>query len=259
MAEANNGTTDTTATEEDTTGRQQLSSFRRSPIRVLHVDDSLGLVEANRRYLEQYDERIVIDSAQNAAEGADRLANREFDCLVSDYNMPGTNGVEFLKTIRESQPNLPFILYTNTQSETVMTEALSAGVSDYVQKQGGTAHLKLLANKIVTAVESRRARKVDNLFVNAVELTSEGVGILDQSGQFVHVNEVLADDVGTSPEELIGTSLTSLYQDIPDICGEQDVESTDDCECMLPVDDGPTTGEYVLVSAGDDGFVLCQA
>jgi DNA-binding NarL/FixJ family response regulator len=73
--------------------------------------------------------------------------------------MSGMDGIELLRTIREERPNLPFVLFTGKGSEEIASEAISAGVTDYLQKRGGTEQFALLANRVANAVEGRRAAK----------------------------------------------------------------------------------------------------
>ncbi len=127
-------------------------------IRVLHVDDDPAFADLAATYLEREDDRIRVETATDADDGLDRLAD-EFDCVVSDYDMPGTNGIEFLETVRETHPDLPFILYTGKGSEEVASEAISAGVTDYLQKRSGTEQYALLANRLTNAVEQAQARR----------------------------------------------------------------------------------------------------
>ncbi|PSP44806.1 hypothetical protein BRC69_07700 [Halobacteriales archaeon QH_6_66_25] len=82
------------------------------PIRVLHVDDEPDFSDLTAEFLERENEQFAVDVAESAAAGLDRLAGTDYDCVVSDYEMPGRNGVEFLRTVREEHPELPFILYT---------------------------------------------------------------------------------------------------------------------------------------------------
>lgn len=81
-------------------------------IRVLHVDDEPDLADLTATYLEREDERFTVETETRASRGLDRLDNEDYDCVVSDYNMPGMDGIEFLETVREEYPNLPFILFT---------------------------------------------------------------------------------------------------------------------------------------------------
>jgi len=86
-------------------------------IRVLHVDDDPDLAALTGAFLEREDDRITVETASNATEGLERLDGA--DCVVSDHDMPGPNGIEFLERVRERDPDLPFILYTGKGSEAV--------------------------------------------------------------------------------------------------------------------------------------------
>lgn len=124
-------------------------------IRVLHVEDDPGFRDLTATYLEREAGRITIETAAGPEGGLEKL-DETTDCIVSDYEMPNQNGVEFLQTVREQHPSLPFILFTGKGSETVASEAVSRGVTDYLQKKGEKEQFKLLANRIENAVEAQR-------------------------------------------------------------------------------------------------------
>ena len=128
-------------------------------IRVLHVDDDPDLSALVAAALEREDDRFEVETAASPAEGLERLADERVDCVVSDYDMPGTNGIEFLERVRVDHPDLPFILYTGKGSEEVASDAISAGVTDYLQKGTGTDQYALLANRIDNAVSAARSRR----------------------------------------------------------------------------------------------------
>lgn len=102
-----------------------------APIHVLHVDDEPDFATLIARHLERENERLVVHTATTTEEAFERLSG-EVDCVVSDYWMPETNGLELFEEIRERYPELPFILFTDTGSEEVASEAISAGVTDYL-------------------------------------------------------------------------------------------------------------------------------
>lgn len=130
----------------------------RTDVHVLHVDDEPDLANLTAEMLEREDERFNVETATSATQGLDKLNDAEYDCIVSDYDMPGQNGIEFLHTIREDYPDLPFILYTGKGSEEVASEAISAGVTDYLQKESGMDQYTILSNRIQNAVEGKRAK-----------------------------------------------------------------------------------------------------
>jgi len=128
-------------------------------IRVLHVDDDPDLATVVATYLEREDDRIDVRTATSATDGLDILAATAVDCVVSDYDMPGTDGLEFLDAVREHHPELPFILFTGKGSEEIASAAISAGVTDYLQKETGTEQYAILANRIENAVERDRSQR----------------------------------------------------------------------------------------------------
>ena len=128
-------------------------------IRVLHVDDDPQFTDLTATLLERDDDRFVIETATSAGEGLEMIEDGHPDCVVSDYNMPGMDGLELLEAIRDEHPDLPFILFTGKGSESVASDAISAGVTDYLQKASGTERYELLANRIRNAVQSRRTTR----------------------------------------------------------------------------------------------------
>ena len=128
-----------------------------SPIRVLHVDDDPSLLELTGEFLGREGDDLVLETATSADEGLDQIGDRPPDCIVSDYDMPGKNGIEFLRAVRETHPNLPFILFTGKGSESVASDAIAAGVTDYLQKGFDTEQYELLANRITNAVEAQQS------------------------------------------------------------------------------------------------------
>jgi PAS domain S-box-containing protein len=128
------------------------------PIRVLHVDDDPGFEAPTATPVEGADERLVVETATSVDEALDRL-DGDVDCIVSDYELPGRTGIEFLEAVREARPDLPFVLFTATGSEAVASEAISAGVTDYLRKEAGESRYAVLANRVANAVEQRRAER----------------------------------------------------------------------------------------------------
>jgi len=125
-------------------------------IRILHVDDEPDFTDLAATYLQREDDRFSVDAEPTASDGLDRLADERFDCIISDYNMPGRDGIEFLEAVRDDHPELPFILFTGRGSEEVASEAISTGVTDYLQKDSGTEQYAILSNRVRNAVERRR-------------------------------------------------------------------------------------------------------
>jgi DNA-binding NtrC family response regulator len=121
---------------------------------VLYVDDEPFLLNAGKIYLERRPD-ISVSVASSVENALKLIEASSFDVIVSDYQMPGTDGIGFLKILREKCCAIPFILFTGRGREEVMTEALDSGTLLYLQK-GGNPRLRFteLEHKIREA--SRR-------------------------------------------------------------------------------------------------------
>jgi len=180
-------------------------------VRVLHVDDEPDFAELTVEFLERIDDGLAVETATGAGEGFDRLAEGDYDCVVSDYDMSGRNGIEFLGTVRQQYPRVPFILFTGKGSEAVASKAITAGASDYLQKGSDPVRYELLATRIRSHVERTRAQRVQQRRLKAIETADEGIGILDADGYFTYVNRRYADMYGYDPEEMIGEHWEITY------------------------------------------------
>jgi PAS domain S-box-containing protein len=188
-------------------------TVRSDQIRVLHVDDDAEFADLTATFLQRADDRIRVQTATGAADALDRLeADPDaVDCILSDHDMPGRDGIELLRTVRDQFSDLPFILFTGKGSEAVASRAISEGVTDYLQKETGTEQYEVLANRIANAVQHRRSReelanrnqelRVYERMVNSMQ---ESACVYDEAGRFRMVNQYLAEGHGTTPSELEG-------------------------------------------------------
>jgi PAS domain S-box-containing protein len=126
-------------------------------ISVLHVDDDPAFADLTATPLEEEYECFTVETATTADGGLNRIRDRRPDCVVSEYDMPGLNGIEFLRAVRRSHPHLPFVLFTSGGSEAVASDAIAAGVTDYLPRKPDAEQYDLLADRIRNAVRGRRA------------------------------------------------------------------------------------------------------
>ena len=130
--------------------------------RILHVEDDEGFADLVAAFLERESESFAVRTETDPETALDTLLGEEpgFDCVVSDYDMPNLDGLELLDLVRDAYPDLPFLLFTGKGSEEIASEAISLGVTDYLQKAGTPDQYAVLANRITNAVEAYRTRRI---------------------------------------------------------------------------------------------------
>jgi PAS domain S-box-containing protein len=186
------------------------------PVRVLHVDDNPGITDVTATFLERINDDFEVTTTTTVVEALDLLGEEDFDCVISDYQMPRTDGLEFLELVRERYPDLPFVLFTGKGSEEIASEAIAAGVTDYMQKGGGTDQYEVLSNRVENAVDQYRTQQQfwDALswYQRLVEQGVAGVFVV-QDRELAYVNRKFADIFGYGQEELLGESPLVLVAD----------------------------------------------
>jgi PAS domain S-box-containing protein len=104
-------------------------------IRVLLVDDEPAVLDITRLFIEE-EGGIVADTVSNGREAILSLNEGHYDVIVSDYEMPGMDGIKLLTKVREMDKDIPFILFTGRGREEVAIKALNLGADFYLQKGG---------------------------------------------------------------------------------------------------------------------------
>ena len=183
-----------------------------SPARVLYVDDDEEMVDLVEARLGRAGGLSVV-TARTVDAGIDHLEDGEIECVVCDYVMPEMDGLELLELVRERDPDLPFVLFTGKGSEHIASEAISAGVTDYMQKSGRGDTFEVLANRVENAVQRYRAeralRESERRYRTLVERSHDAIYIY-RGNQFVFVNDRMCELTGYSEEELYRTEVLSL-------------------------------------------------
>jgi PAS domain S-box-containing protein len=162
-------------------------------ITVLHVDDNPNFSEIVSEFLEREDTAFSVVTATCVDEALTVLHDNSIDCIVSDYDMPKRDGLDFLELVRDSYPDLPFVLFTGKGSEEIASQAISAGVTDYLQKGAGTEQYTVLANRIQNAVRSARAetavQRTEDRYHNLVDTAPIPILLFDRNWEALYANE----------------------------------------------------------------------
>ncbi|WP_396612134.1 ATP-binding protein [Haloferax sp. S1W] len=177
---------------------------------ILIVDDSAFFVSLLADKLES-NYGMTSVTATNAGEAMLELSHKSFDCIVSDYQMPETTGLELYKMVKE-QHDVPFILLTGQGGEEIASRAIRMGIDEYLMKQSVREDepLELLVNRIRNVVEQRRTqRKYERLVDNSPDEISQ----LSVTGEILAANEAMATAFGVSQAKLVGEQLSTFVPD----------------------------------------------
>jgi|SRR5271157_2064 len=179
-------------------------------IRVLHVDDDSGILKIAKQCLEM-EGPLQVDTALSVEEALVKLKNGNYDIVVSDYQMPGKDGLDFLKTLRTKGNSIPFIMFTGKGREEVAIKALNLGANQYLNKTGETETVYMeLAHSITELAHAKRTeavlesseQKYRDLFENSKDLMIT----YDLKGNLTAINKV-AMAYGFARDEHIGRNM----------------------------------------------------
>lgn len=170
-------------------------------IRVLHVDDDPNQFEFIKFFLNQIDPVLDVHCVATPEDVIREIDENEYDCFITDFQMPLMNGIELARKVREKS-NIPIILYTGQGSEEVAESAFNIGIDDYLRKEMDPSHYQVLAKRIRHVVEKKRT---ETLYQRVVEGISDGLCIV-VNGKIVYANQVQADLFGVKNiEDILGS------------------------------------------------------
>lgn len=172
------------------------------------VDDEEDLLHLARHFLGNTD-GIELATSLTGSAGLGMHQAHPYDAIVCDLDMPGMDGIEFLKLLRDGGDTTPFIILTGKGSEQVAMEALNLGADFYLTKGGDPEALfDELGRIVVFAVKNYRMEKSlrerEQRYRTIFEITGSATAILDENGTIILANHEAQPILGYTPEELEG-------------------------------------------------------
>ena len=147
----------------------------------------------------------ILDTFKNAEDALDDLPRLRPDIVIMDINLPGMNGIECIRQVKDKCPNTQFMMFTVYENDEKVFEALKAGASGYLLKNTGLVQLVASLKELYTGgspMSANIARKLVTVFRNK-EKKEEPVEVLSN-----RENEIL---------QLLSKGL--LYKEIADQLG----------------------------------------
>ncbi|MFW5933081.1 MAG: PAS domain-containing protein [Candidatus Hadarchaeota archaeon] len=185
-------------------------------LNVLLVDDEKEILEQAKLFIEREDDRISLETASSAEEGLKMIEDDDIDCVVSDYQMPGKNGLDFLRSVKSRVDDLPFIIFTGKGREEVAMEALNLGADRYLQKGGDPrTQYGVLARAIIhevgrSEIEAEK-EKIEAELTSLVEGSDDSIFVVDEDYRIVFANQALLDRFDLKEGEFLCSQFDKLH------------------------------------------------
>ncbi len=175
---------------------------------VLYVDDEQALLDLGKLFLERTGE-FQVEIALSAIDALASPAFPSYDVIVSDYQMPGIDGIAFLKIVRERFGDVPFILFTGRGREDVVIEAINNGADFYLQKGGDVKpQFAELSHKIRQAMARRQAehslRESEKRLSDIIEFLPDATVAINREGIIIAWNRAIEEMTGFSAQMMLG-------------------------------------------------------
>lgn len=209
-------------------------------IKFLIVDDNPDDRTLAKRELNREFKETQIIEVLNFEQFEESLAHKNFDFVITDYQLRWSNGLKILKMLKQEYPNCPVIMFTGTGSEEIAVEAMKEGLDDYVIKS--PQHYLRLAKAVRSVYEryqkSKALQEVESKYLRLFENVPVGLYRINQEGQFLEANIALISILGyQSKEEIKQANLFNNHfqsQDLADIKNKiKQEQATHNLEILL--------------------------
>ena len=184
---------------------------KREGIKVLMIDDEAGFLKQAKTFLEKEDPDLQVITETSARECVKMIEQEDFDVIVSDFQMPEMNGIDFLRVIRkEKQMDIPFIMLTGRGHEEVAKEALNLGADRYLQKTGDpNDQFGILANIIRKEFE----KITEEMYRNLLEFSPNATAVISEDMMIEAVNEEFLDLLDKDRKDIEGEHISTVIKE----------------------------------------------
>jgi PAS domain S-box-containing protein len=178
-----------------------------TPVSLLIVDDEEDILDITKQYLMK-NYSFLVDTAITGEQALSKIAENQYDAIVSDYEMEEMSGIDLLKSLRKQGNDTPFIVFTGKGREEVVIASFENGANGYVQKGGEiSSQFAELADRINILIEKRRAtatmQERERWFSDIYMNSPVAIELYDSNGLLIDVNPAACTLFGISSADAV--------------------------------------------------------
>lgn len=195
-----------------------------SPPHVLSVHPEAGSRDRAADELRRRVPNASVTSAASAAEALGAITEAQaIDCVVSAFDLPDGNGLDLVAEVRGERGTVPFVLFTDAGSEALASDAITAGVSEYVRADRPDPY-RTLARRVRETLGRHGSGGAADVSGDPhrllIDRTDRPMAVLE-NGRYRTVNDAYADLLGLSREQVLGSTDTDLFSsDVAELLGQ---------------------------------------
>lgn len=184
--------------------KEESVSEKHKLLHILHVDDDAYFRKSAKQILEMHGS-FKVDDASSVNEALEKMEQKAYDAVISDYQMAKVDGLDFLRKLRAKGDKITFILFTGKGREEVAINALNLGADGYINKLGKPETVYgELTHYILQSVERKKSERAlidsEKKFRTLVEHTGVGIVVI-QNRKVVFYNNYIHEMLGYTEAE----------------------------------------------------------
>jgi len=184
------------------------------PVRILLIEDNTGDARLFQELLAEARAPFTIEHVRKLSEALDRLTHGGIDVVMSDLSLPDSHGLDTFEKLHTAAPQVPVIVLSGLDDETLAVETVQRGAQDYLVKGRADTHLlvRSIRYALKRIVAERELAEERNLLRSVINNLLDSIYVKDVRGvyrldNFAHMRSIGAEH----PEDVVGKTVFDFF------------------------------------------------
>lgn len=189
-------------------------------VKILLIEDDEIDILAFKRAVSKGNLDYEVEVNYRAEEALNLALNGNYTCIFLDYLLPGSDGLEVLKSLRSRGIQTPVVIVTSQGNEKIAVEMMKSGALDYITKEEITAERismlvhtanLLLKSENEKALAETSLRKSRQMMANIFNASGMGMLLIDSEGMVQRANKAFTDIMGSGMDEILNHPIDEIF------------------------------------------------